>query len=71
MIASHEISLIVNTTEGTQSTKDSFSIRRTALMKGITYATTISGADAMVKAIDACQKIDNNFIVRAIQDLGQ
>jgi hypothetical protein len=69
MIASQEISLIINTTAGAQSTKDSFSIRRTALMKGVTYATTISGADAMVQAIAACKEIDNNFTVRAIQDL--
>jgi carbamoyl-phosphate synthase large subunit len=69
MIASQEISLIINTTAGAQSTKDSFSIRRTALMKGVTYATTISGADAMVQAIGACKEIDNNFTVRAIQDL--
>lgn len=69
MIASQEISLIINTTAGAQSTKDSFSIRRTALMKGVTYATTVSGADAMVQAIGACKEIDSNFTVRAIQDL--
>jgi carbamoyl-phosphate synthase large subunit len=70
MIERKEISLVINTTEGAQATKDSFSIRRTALMKGITYSTTISGARALVDAIEAYKNIDCCFEVRALQDLG-
>ena len=42
MIDRSEIALVINTSEGTQSIKDSLSIRRTSLMRGVTYATTIS-----------------------------
>ena len=69
MLERKEISLVINTTEGAQATKDSFSIRRTALMKGITYSTTISGARALVEAIEAYKNIDCQFEVRALQDL--
>ncbi|MBM5782498.1 MAG: carbamoyl phosphate synthase large subunit, partial [Pelagibacterales bacterium] len=71
MLERKEISLVINTTEGAQATKDSFSIRRTSLMKGITYTTTISGAKALVDAIEAYQNIDCQFEVRALQDLNQ
>jgi len=69
MIANKEINLVVNTTEGARSTKDSFSIRRTALMKGVTYSTTISGALALVDAIIAYKENDCKLEVRALQDL--
>jgi carbamoyl-phosphate synthase large subunit len=48
-----EIQLVFNTTEGAQAIQDSFSLRRTALMKKIPYSTTIAGARAMVEAIAA------------------
>ncbi len=69
MIENKEISLVINTTEGAQATKDSFSIRRTALMKGTTYTTTMSGARALVDALEAYKNIDCQFEVRALQDL--
>ena len=69
MIENKEISLIINTTEGAQATKDSFSIRRTALMKGTTYNTTISGDRALVAALEAYKELDCHFEVRALQDL--
>ncbi len=52
-IINGNIDLIINTTIGAQSIKDSFSIRRTALDKQIPYVTTIRGAAATVKAIKA------------------
>jgi carbamoyl-phosphate synthase large subunit len=52
-IINGEIDLIINTTIGAQSIKDSFSIRRTALDRQIPYVTTIRGAAAIVKAIEA------------------
>lgn len=69
MLENKEITLVINTTEGAQATKDSFSIRRTALMKGITYTTTMSGARALVDALEAYKALDCQFEVRALQDL--
>ena len=46
-----EVQLVFNTTEGLQSLKDSFSIRRTALTMKIPYYTTASGALAAARAI--------------------
>lgn len=51
-----QVDLIINTTAGKQTTMDSFAIRRTALDRGVPYATTIRGACAVVKAIDAMKR---------------
>lgn len=51
-IKNDEIDLIVNTSDGTVSLADSYSIRREALMHKIVYTTTISGAFAMEEAMD-------------------
>ncbi|MEN8197144.1 MAG: carbamoyl phosphate synthase large subunit, partial [Pseudomonadota bacterium] len=48
-----DVQLVVNTTEGAKSIEDSFSLRRTALTSGIPYYTTIAGARATVRAIQA------------------
>lgn len=45
------VDLVINTTEGAVSIRDSFSIRRTALLNKIPYSTTIAGARALVLAI--------------------
>jgi len=45
------VQLVFNTTEGAQSYRDSYSIRRTALTQNIPYYTTASGARAAVQAI--------------------
>ena len=45
------IALVINTTEGAQSLKDSFSIRRNALEYQVPYFTTIAGAEAAVEGI--------------------
>ena len=50
---SGNIQLVVNTTEGAQSLKDSFTIRRTALTRNICHYTTLAGAEAAVAAIGA------------------
>jgi carbamoyl-phosphate synthase large subunit len=47
------VHLVFNTTEGVQSTADSFSLRRTALMNKIPYYTTAAGARAAVAGISA------------------
>jgi carbamoyl-phosphate synthase large subunit len=46
-----EVQLVFNTTEGAQSYRDSYSVRRTALTQNIPYYTTVSGARAAVQAI--------------------
>ncbi len=49
-----EIHLVINTTtSGAQTMADSFSLRRTALMRGIPHYTTLAGAMAAVEAIAA------------------
>ena len=45
------IDLVINTTEGVQSIKDSFSIRRSALECQVPYFTTVAGAEAAVEGI--------------------
>jgi carbamoyl-phosphate synthase large subunit len=46
-----KVQLVINTTAGAQAIRDSFDIRRTALMRGLPYFTTLSGARAAVGAI--------------------
>jgi carbamoyl-phosphate synthase large subunit len=62
-----EVQMIINTTaEGAQSLADSFSIRRTALMKGIPLYTTMPGARAAIAAISALQT--GSLEVTSLQD---
>ena len=44
-----DIHLVINTTAGAEAIKDSFPIRRNALLKGIPYYTTMSAARAAVR----------------------
>ncbi|MGE0828599.1 MAG: carbamoyl phosphate synthase large subunit, partial [Hyphomonadaceae bacterium] len=60
-----EVQLVFNTTEGAQSYRDSFSIRRTALTQNIPYYTTVSGAKASVQAIRRLK--DGALSVQALQ----
>jgi carbamoyl-phosphate synthase large subunit len=46
-----EVHLVINTTGGPEAHKDSFSIRRTALQRGLPYFTTLSGARAAVASL--------------------
>ncbi len=67
MIINGEIQLIVNTTEGKQAIRDSFTIRREAMQHLVTMTTTISGARATCMALDY---LENNE-VNKLQDLHQ
>lgn len=69
MIEQNQVALVINTTQGAQATKDSFSIRRTVFMKQITHATTISGAKALVDGIMEYKNAGCKFEVNAMQDL--
>ncbi|NQY12422.1 MAG: carbamoyl-phosphate synthase large subunit [Henriciella sp.] len=64
-ILNGEIDLVLNTTEGAQSRKDSKSIRRTSLIQKIPYFTTLSACLAAVKAIRAIR--EKPLSVRALQ----
>jgi carbamoyl-phosphate synthase large subunit len=55
-IINGRIDLIINTTVGKQAIMDSFSIRRTALERQVPYVTTIRGAAAVAKAIEALKE---------------
>ena len=55
-VINDEFDLIINTTFGKQSIMNSFSIRRTALDKQVPYVTTIRGALAVAKAIEAMKQ---------------
>jgi len=46
-----DVQLVFNTTEGAQAVKDSYQLRRTALLNNIPYYTTVSGALAATQAI--------------------
>ncbi|MCG5052543.1 MAG: carbamoyl-phosphate synthase large subunit [Myxococcales bacterium] len=45
------IHMVINTTQGAEAIRDSFTIRRTALVKGLPYYTTMSAARAAVGAL--------------------
>jgi len=62
---SGDIQLVINTTEGSQSLKDSYDIRRTALTRQICHFTTISGAKAGIDAIEDLNK--GNLEVSSLQ----
>ena len=65
LIKNDGVDLIVNTTEGKQSTADSYEIRRNALFKKVAYTTTMAGADAILQAIENAQAIE----VRSVQEI--
>jgi len=65
LMINNQIDLIVNTTVGEQTIRDSFPIRRTALDRQIPYITTIRGGLAAARAIEALQ--NEKLTVKSIQ----
>jgi carbamoyl-phosphate synthase large subunit len=65
MIKNHEISLIVNTTEGKQAIQESHSIRSAAVRENVTYYTTLGAAVATCVALEHLDDSD----VNRLQDL--
>jgi len=65
MIKNDEIDLIVNTTEGKQAIRESRSIRREAVLRKVTYYTTVAAARATCDALDHL----SNLQVNRLQDL--
>ena len=56
LIKKSEIDILINTTSTKKEILESFSIRRTALIKQVPYFTTIAGAVAAINAIDYLKK---------------
>lgn len=65
-ILNKEINLIINTSEGKQSAKDGYIIRRLAIELGMPYVTTLSGARAALNAIEAVQ--NNEINVKSLNE---
>ncbi|HEY8431060.1 MAG TPA: carbamoyl-phosphate synthase large subunit, partial [Sandaracinaceae bacterium] len=61
-----EIAMVINTTEGAQAIRDSYSLRRATLMAGVPYFTTIAAASAAVGAIEA--RRESPLTVRSLQE---
>ncbi len=64
-IKNGEIQLVFNTTEGAQALADSRPLRRAALLQKVPYYTTLSGAIAAAKGIEAYAS--GNLEVRPLQ----
>ena len=67
-ILNNDIDLIINTTEGSQSIRDSASIRQSALRNKIFCTTTMFGAFAI---IDALQGSENDWTYKTLQELNK
>ncbi len=68
-IKNGEVNLLVNTVGSQSSHEDSLSIRREALHKGLSYYTTMPGARAAVRAIEAVAK--KGITIRSLQEYHQ
>ncbi len=66
LIKNREVNFIINTVTGTQAQRDSLSIRRSALQFKVPLTTTISGARAVIKAIEMLQK--KEVSIKSIQE---
>ena len=58
LIRANGIAILVNTTEGKASIRDSFSLRRAALAAKVPYYTTMAGARALVQALGLLARDD-------------
>jgi carbamoyl-phosphate synthase large subunit len=61
-----EIAMVVNTQEGRTSALDSFSIRRTALVRNVPYFTTAAAATAAVEGIETL--LNTGLTVKPMQE---
>lgn len=66
LIKNREINFVINTVNGTQAKKDSFSIRQSALQYRIPFTTTLSGANAAVSAAE--RLIKGKITIKPIKD---
>jgi carbamoyl-phosphate synthase large subunit len=65
-----EIQLVLNTTRGARSVRDSYAIRRHALQLGVPYFTTMSAAFAGIEYLEAVDEANSDQLprVRSIQE---
>jgi carbamoyl-phosphate synthase large subunit len=68
-ITDRQIDLVINTVYGSESQKDSYSIRRTTLTHGVPYFTTMSAAKAAVRGIEALRA--KPLQVKSLQEFQQ
>jgi carbamoyl-phosphate synthase large subunit len=66
LIKANEIDLIINVPAGKKSLIDSKPIRSAAVVQGITYITTLEGAQAAISGLDSLEK--TGFSVKSIQE---
>jgi len=69
MLMNDELALVINTPSGQVSRSDEIKIRTTALFAKVPVITTMAGAQAAVKGIQALK--ERPFEVRALQDIHQ
>jgi carbamoyl-phosphate synthase large subunit len=62
------IHVVINTTEGALAIRDSYAIRRSALLANVPYFTTMAAAVALVEALEAWSLLDGPPQVRSIQE---
>ncbi|MFH1218027.1 MAG: carbamoyl-phosphate synthase large subunit [Pseudomonadota bacterium] len=65
-IQDRQIQWIVNTSRGTRTTEDSYTIRRAALSYHLPYTTTTAGAESMAKAISTLKT--RSMEVKSVQE---
>ena len=65
MLKNHEVSFVVNTTEGKRAIEESRTVRSAALSSGTAYFTTLAGGFA---AVGALEHLDNVEVTR-LQDV--
>jgi len=66
MVKNGEVTLCVNTVGDAQGQADSFSLRREAVVRKMSYFTTVAGGKAGARAIRAVR--DQGLTIRALQD---
>jgi carbamoyl-phosphate synthase large subunit len=66
LIKNKKVHFVINTVSGTQAQKDSFSIRQSAIQYRVPFTTTISGAKAIVHAIEMLTK--KRLHIKSIQE---
>ena len=67
LIKNREVDLVINTTSGKLTARDSLSLRRATLLYNIPYTTTVAAAKAMVLAIKEI-KNGQGYQVRSLQE---
>jgi carbamoyl-phosphate synthase large subunit len=65
-VQDNQVQWIINTSMGSRTTEDSYSIRRSALDYHIPYSTTATGALSMVRALETVR--EKKMEVKAIQE---